>query len=143
MAKVPEWVAEALPFTFVVAGVPVVKKNGKQVVRNRRTGRVLVISNQKVRSWSDEAVEAFRSQWGGLPPLPAEIELNAAIVTYCGPRQSPDASNLYEAPQDALQRAGVLANDYWIRTHNGSDRRRDVIRPRVEVTLSLFEGEKT
>jgi Holliday junction resolvase RusA-like endonuclease len=69
--------------------------------------------------------------------VPSGVELNCAIISYCGRGQTPDASNLYEAPQDALQRAGIISNDYWIRTHEGSNRLRDEANPRVEIILSV------
>ena len=35
--------------------------------------------------------------------------------------KSGDLSNLYQLPEDALQSAGILENDCWIKSHSGSD----------------------
>lgn len=124
-----------LPAYFVIFGKPVSKKNGKKIIRTR-SGRPMIISNSDVLAWERDAVRQLKRQWMHDHPIPKGILLNARIVSYCAKRQRSDASNLYEAPQDALQEAGILENDYWIVSHNGSKRLVDDENPRVEITLT-------
>lgn len=123
---------------FVIQGRPQVKKNSKRVIRDRR-GQTRVVSSDEYHAWEQAAVLQLRAQWRNRPPL--EGLWNASIVSYLGARQRPDASNLYEGPQDALQLAGVFHNDSQIVSHDGSRRRRDNARPRVEVYLTPAEGD--
>jgi Holliday junction resolvase RusA-like endonuclease len=124
------------PRRFVIEGKPITKKNSKRIVR-RGSGRPFLISSDAYREWEASAVVQLRMQWRGKEPL--EGEWNAAILSYLGPRQRPDASNLYEGPQDALQLAGVVVNDSQIVSHDGSRMTRDPTRPRVEITLTRAE----
>lgn len=123
-----------LSWTFVIVGKPIVKKNRKRIVSNRKTGKPFIASSTEYSAWEKTAIAQLRQQWSGRAPL--EGEWNAAIITYLAARQRPDASNLYEGPQDALERAGVLNNDFQIVSHDGSRRRRDAANPRVEITLT-------
>lgn len=47
-----------------------------------------------------------------------------------------DAVGLYQALADALQNAGVIPNDRWLRRWWGSDVVPDRARPRVELTIT-------
>lgn len=136
--EIPKWVNELLPITFIIPGPPVVKKNNKRIIVNKRTGKPMIISSTQAIAWQDKAIGVLRRIWKDRDPIPAGILLNAMIVSYLDSSQRPDASNLYEAPQDALQEAGVISNDYWIVSHNGSRRKRDPEWPRVEITLSII-----
>jgi len=128
---------------FVILGRPVVQKNRMQIRRNRKTGQSFIGKSPEVEAWMRRAVLQLRQQWHEDGPIEHGVFLNAAIVTYQGPRGKADASNLYEAPQDALQKAGIVSNDYWIRSHNGSDRLSDPAKPRVEITLTMHHEEKS
>lgn len=69
-------------------------------------------------------------------PLPA-IDYNCAAHFY-RERDDADTDNLISGLADALQDAGVLADDFHLRTWNGTDRFLDVARPRVELTLTPY-----
>jgi hypothetical protein len=108
---------------------------------SKKTGKMkhVPLSNKGVRAWETEAIRAFKEQWGGLPKIPPGVPLHAKIVSFQGDKQHLDLSNSYEAPQDALQKAEVISNDYWIESHDGSRKLRDIARPRVVVFLSILE----
>lgn len=74
-------------------------------------------------------------------PLPP-IDYNCAAHFY-RERDDADTDNLITGLADALQDAGVLEDDFSIRTWNGSDRFVDATHPRVEVTLTPYLGRHT
>jgi Holliday junction resolvase RusA-like endonuclease len=135
--KKGNWIDLALPITFVVPGLPVVKKNNKRIITNRRTGKPMLLSSEECIGWEKRAETIMINQWYPRPPIPAGVELNCAIRSFLGHGQRPDASNLYEAPQDALEKARVIMNDYWIVSHDHSMRKRDISFPRTEIVLSI------
>ncbi len=154
---------EDFEFRLVVPGAPFVQKNSRdiRVVPERRDGsgkpgshrcpycklrfHVLLVPSTAYKKWRREAVKHLDDFWhrrirGALPvwlddKKKHQLEVNAAIVTYLE-RRGADADNLYPGPQDAMQEAGILTNDVVIRTHDGSDRRKDKDNPRVEITLT-------
>jgi len=135
-------------FKLVVTGKPVVLKNSKKIITIG--GRPSIVSNAKASHYLREAAEQLAVQWRSVfrEAIPLHVEVNAAIVTYLPTRAKPDASNLYQAVEDAMKghtphckpkcdkHAGVIVDDVQIRTHDGSDRRYDPDNPRVEVTIS-------
>lgn len=128
-------------FEFTIIGKPVSWKNQAKIGYNKYTGEMFVTKQQEKHNWFNDAVLQIRNQHrrqDGREPIPRAVELNAAIVSYVTKKQWPmiDSSNLYQGPEDALQAAGVLENDWSIRSHDGSDRRLDDKRPRVEIVLT-------
>ena len=59
-------------------------------------------------------------------------------VFYTAKRQRPDLTNLEQAVGDMLEKAGVITNDYWIGSWDGSRRLKDWDEPRVEITIRLM-----
>ncbi len=137
----------------------------------KRSRKVIVIKGRgsiglttEARHWVEAAAKQLRDQWSRGPgePIPAGIEINAAIVSYLPDKRRIDASNLYQGVEDAMQSCGaqcakktaknprwrckrhaaVLRDDHQIRTHNESDRRLDRARSRVEVTLTPYAPGK-
>jgi hypothetical protein len=138
-------------FRFSVEGNAVPLKNSKGAVV--RGGKPTVIPNPKAKRYLERLACSLRADWYSVfrVPLPKGVFLNAAIVTYLPDGKRKDADNLYAAPGDALQtcrpkckegcrkHAGIITDDWWIRTHNGSDRLIDKARPRVEITLTPYD----
>jgi hypothetical protein len=141
-------------FRLVVHGEPAVLKNSKQIVQ-LPNGRPLITSSTQAKKYLKLAALQLRCQWNAVfrQPIPGDVLLNAAIVTYLATRRRVDASNLYEAPQDAMKACGprckpgcsvhaaVLTDDWQIASHDGSRRLYDHDRPRVEITLTPYVGE--
>lgn len=123
--------------TFVIPGHPVSMKNGKQI-RRKRSGVPFIASGDNAAAWLKNATDILRVQWLGQPPLPKRF-MNAAIESV---GSKADADNLYCAPLDALEKAGILPNDYWVRSHDGSDRRMCIgdEPEHVRVTLTPWAG---
>lgn len=71
--------------------------------------------------------------------LPIRTPVNVCFTFYRATRHIVDLSNLYELPQDALQKAGILENDALIESHDGSRKRYDPKNPRTEIVITPFE----
>ena len=145
MYKLPDDFRQA----FTVVGQPIVQKNSKTIrllpARNKRGSHrcpecgkwihaVLTLS-KAARDWRKWAVDALSRQWRH-GPLPKHVRVNAQITSYMRTRKQPDASNLYQGPEDAMQEAEVFADDIVIASHNGSRRDYDPHKPRVEIVLT-------
>ena len=65
------------------------------------------------------------------------VELSVTIINYLGKRQRTDVDNLAAGPLDSLEKAQIIANDYWIKRLL-CERRKDDENPRAEITLELY-----
>jgi len=106
--------------TVTISGRPLILKNRKQISVNRRTGKPFVRSNAQVEIRRDGAILSLKRQWSGRPAIDYPIGLR--ITAYVAGGHIPDLSNLYEAPQDFMQAAGVIADDRLVEHHDGSRR---------------------
>ena len=107
---------------LTIHGKPVVLKNSKQIIVVN--GRRIIKSNPRVEAWQHKAIASLCEQWGNRPAIAEPV--NLSIRSY-GPWKSssetiPDASNLYQAPEDVLEAAGVLVDDRQVESHDGSRR---------------------
>jgi Holliday junction resolvase RusA-like endonuclease len=117
----------ATTYKIVILGAPPSKKNSKVW-----TGKYLV-SNSKYQKWEKHAILQAKTQWKGAP-LDTWLRMTAAF--YLPTARKSDLSNLYEAPQDMLEKAGILTNDNLIVSHDGSRRYIDRDNPRMEIHLT-------
>jgi hypothetical protein len=122
-------------------------------------GKHTIGLSPQAKKWAKKACEQIGLQWSMVfkEPIPKEILLNAAIVSYLPSARLIDASNLYQGPEDIMsshnalcqkrkdgkpktceKHAGVYVDDSQIVTHNGSDRLIDSTYPRVEITLTPY-----
>jgi Holliday junction resolvase RusA-like endonuclease len=107
---------------LTIPGPPVVLKNRKVAFIVKGVARITNSTQaKKALRW---ATDVLWAHW--TPRLPITGPVNLAITSY-GPwkRSSeniPDASNLLQLPEDALQAAGVLADDRQVESHDGSRR---------------------
>lgn len=72
-------------------------------------------------------------------PVPAKTELWVEAHFYLGARQQPDLDGLFNACADILEAAGVIPNDYWIASWDGSRKHRDPGNPRTEVWVRTLQ----
>lgn len=127
---------------------PISFKRHWKSVRIGRHSRIVL--DTEAKKWQLEAAAQLRDQWSKVfcIPIPKTVPLNAAIISYLPNKRLADASNLYQGPEDAMQacnrhckpkcqkHAGVIEDDVAIEGHDGSGRRIDRARPRVEITLT-------
>lgn len=121
----------------MIFGPPVSSKSEYKIVKlgnAMRLGR-----SNKVRRWSDDATLQLRQQHAGKPPLDlvdgkTHNRVEAWITLFVGEGQRMDVNNGAQGVLDALQRAGVVSNDYWI-CPLWLNRERDHENPRVFIEL--------
>ena len=135
--------------SFVLPVVPRTKKNSRTHVRKRaKTGNMITVP---LPSDAYRAMEAGIVSWIAPRclrfqdlPWPVQLRslllaqpLNCAAIFY-REKNIGDANGYYQGLADALEAAGVLADDKWIVQWDGSRLRKDANRPRIEVTLTAI-----
>lgn len=125
-------------YRFTIKGNPAIKKNNRMSVHNKRTGRSFPIKSKKLQGAEANAYADLMEQKRRSMVLPIRTPVNVCFIFYRETRHKTDLSNLYELPQDALQKAKILEDDYLIESHDGSRRRYDPENPRTEITITPF-----
>lgn len=110
-----------------------IKKNNKQIAYNKSNGRRFIISSNKAQAyekWLTLKLKSLKMQ-KNLETIDQLVNVSFKFsfpksVYYTKKneisKRLPDMSNLYQAPEDALQKAGILENDYLIGSHDDSRR---------------------
>lgn len=107
--------------------------------------QTVILPEESYRKAVKEVVPQLRRAWGERPPIggkdqPLWIEAHYFI----GPRQRPDGLSLNEAAADLLQAAGVITNDSWIESWDGTRRHKDQRgNPRTEIVIREFVATTT
>jgi Holliday junction resolvase RusA-like endonuclease len=118
---------------IVIEGKPKATKNGKRIVKFGK--RSALISSKDAMTWRRSAVEQIKAQipkdWQPITPKQGAV---VELRVYQGSRQSIDVDNAVSSVFDAMEKAGVLSNDYAI-VSGSFWRGRDTARPRVEVMV--------
>jgi len=135
--------------TFVLPVVPRTKKNSRTHVRKRaKTGNMITVPLPSDAYRQMEAgIRSFSRSLGGyvlyqshvvlLASLQLAQPLNCAAIFYRDADRG-DAVGYYQGLADALEAAGVVADDKWIKQWDGSRLAKDAGRPRIEVTLTAI-----
>ncbi|MBL0233219.1 MAG: RusA family crossover junction endodeoxyribonuclease [Chitinophagaceae bacterium] len=127
------------------------KKNNRDIFINKKTGRMFPSKSTKLRDMEHYLTrqlinEKLRSSLKTIDH-PIEIKFtflfpNDHYFTKKGNinKKIPDLSNLYELPQDCLQKAGVIENDTLIHSHDGS-RRLPNNKDYYELHIEIFKHD--
>ena len=110
-----------------------IKKNSKQIFRNKSTGRPFIASNSKAQALMNtlnaELLKAKMMSSCGLIDYDVNVQMVFAFpkkyfFNAKGKRSKKiaDIGNLYQAVEDGLQKVGIIQNDSLICSHNLSDR---------------------
>src|SRR6266705_6109236 len=95
-----------------ITGTVVSLKNSRRLVRNRRTGKPFSIKSADAERYIRDFIAQVPAKYRGLK-LGNENQLLRAVIRIWYPslRSDLDTAIIY----DALQLAGVISNDRWIR----------------------------
>ena len=121
-----------IKFTIPIA--PVSKKNSQRIVVNRVTGKPFIMPSEQYKRYEREAawfVLRARQQ----PPI--DYPVNVKCLFYMPTHRKCDLTNLLEAIDDIMVKAGLLADDNYtvIQSHDGSRVLYDKANPRTEVYI--------
>lgn len=123
--------------TFTVPLIPISKKNSQQILTNRATGRPFIMPSKKYKEYEKAAARY----------IPMGVFINAPVnikcLFYMPTRRKCDLTNLLEAIDDVMVKAGLLADDDYtiIESHDGSRVLYDKENPRTEVYIEYsLEG---
>lgn len=127
-------------------------KNRKRIFTNKRTGASFLGTEQKHKNYQNEllaklikarpadfvcnSASMLRIQFKFAYPRHKIVTKKNALNRKCG-----DLSNLYQMPEDCLQRAEIISDDVYIVSHAGSKR---VISPdeNYYIEIKVFEIEE-
>ena len=123
---------------LIIKGRPVTKKNHCQIIRNRNTGRPMLIQSPQYRQYEKEFIKQMNENLKGL--FDAEVQLHMRALYYFPDRRGKaDLVNLIQATQDILQKFGLYNNDSQIKSLDGSRIVGiDKDNPRVEIEIEAI-----
>ena len=128
-----------MKITIEIPGNPITKKNSQRIVQMRgkggKPGRSMIIPSQQYKVYEAAAMVALK-EWKPRPPITGPVQITC--IYYMRERRKVDLTNLMEATDDILVRAGVLEDDNRevVASHDGSRVYHDPERPRVEITIT-------
>lgn len=122
---------------IVINAAPVTKKNSQRIVVIK--GRPMILPSKQYADYEKVAVRQIRAQIGdGFEALDGCY--NVKCLFYMATKRKTDLTNLLEAADDVLVRAGVLSDDNntVVGAHDGSRVLYDKARPRTEIEIMEF-----
>ena len=109
---------------------PITKKNSQQIIKSR--GRPMLIQSKRYRQYEKDALMLIKK-----PKEPISAPVNLRCVFYRATKHRVDLSNLIEAAQDVLVKAGVIEDDNYkyIKSLDGCRVEFDKENPRTEIEI--------
>lgn len=123
---------------FTVPLTPISKKNSMQILINKATGRPFIMPSKRYKEYEKDAMYFMPK---GIETIAEPV--NVKCLFYMPTRRKVDLTNLLEAIDDILVKAGILQDDHSgiVVSHDGSRVLYDKNRPRTEVEIeNHFEG---
>jgi len=124
---------------FKIPVTPVTKKNSQRVVKVNN--RVLILPSAKYVDFENRIIKYVKE----LKYCEINTPISLCAVFYMPTRRRVDLTNLLEAIDDALVKAGILADDNCtiIVSHDGSRVKYDKSNPRIEITITPSNDVET
>lgn len=118
---------------FIIRLVPVTKKNSMRIAINKKTGKPFVLPSAKYAEYETAAMWFIPK-----PVKPIDYPVNIKCLFYMETRRKCDLTNLLEAIDDIMVKAGLLADDNFtvIQSHDFSRVLYDKANPRTEVYIT-------
>ena len=123
---------------YKITGQPVVLKNNKRIVKMGKFTRL--IPSKKVLKAEKLALLELNKQKVSTWRSKLHVKFTFYGAWKDGNSNVPDLSNLYEAPQDWLQKSEIIEDDRLIESHDGS--RRICMCPTCPKRLKYKRGER-
>lgn len=114
---------------------PITKKNSQQILVNNVTGKPFIMPSKKYKEYEEAAM------WFIPKNKQINTPVNVKCLFYMSNRRKCDLTNLLEAVDDVLVKAGLLADDDYtiIQSHDGSRVYIDKENPRTEIYVTDTE----
>ena len=124
--------------TFTIKLPPVTKKNHQQIVVNKKTGRPFVIPSKQYKDYEEQAL------WFIPKGIYIAQRCNVCCRFYMPTKRKVDLTNLLEAIDDIMVKAGLLEDDNSniIYSHDGSRVYYDKDNPRTEIEILLLDFDE-
>lgn len=118
---------------FTVKLPPISKKNSQQIVTNHATGKPFIMPSKKYKEYEKAAMWFIPR-----PQQPLDCPVNVKCLFYMPTKRKCDLTNMLEAIDDVMVKAGLLEDDNFtiIAGHDGSRVLYDKENPRTEVTIT-------
>ena len=125
---------------FTVPLPPISKKNSQQIYRPNGMNRPIIVPSKKYKEYEQSAFYYIPKQ-----PKPINEPVNVKCLFYMPTKRRCDLTNLLEAIDDVMVKAGLLEDDNFtiIAGHDGSRVLYDKENPRTEVTITYDLKENT
>lgn len=123
---------------FTIPLAPISKKNSQRILINRKTGKPFIMPSAAYKDYEREAALFIpRGECINSP-------VNVKCLFYMPTRRKVDLTNLLEAIDDILVKAGLLSDDNFtiVESHDGSRVLYDKTNPRTEIEITKNEVEK-
>jgi len=117
---------------FTVFGIPRTKKTHN--VLARAGSRLVILPNKKWTEWVERAYMVWPRGRTDLQDVP----YNICALFYRDANRG-DAVGYYQGLADLLEKRGIISNDKWLVSWDGSRLLKDKGNPRVEITLTAVE----
>ena len=122
------------PLKYTIQLTPRTKKNSQQILVNSKTGRPFIMPSKQYKAYETAALSFLLKK----PEIPIDFEVNVKCLFYLPTKRKTDLTNLLEAIDDILVRAGILLDDNYnvIAAHDGSRCLYDKHNPRTEIEIT-------
>ena len=123
---------------IILKGPPRTKKNSQVLVRSG--SKMIPLPSRSYREYEIACLAQLR--YAKTPAAdPEGGPYNVRCLYYMPTRQRVDLTNLLEATDDILVKAGILPDDSseYVGGHDGSRVMHDKANPRVEITITAME----
>ena len=123
---------------FTIPLPPISKKNSQQIFRPNGMNRPIIVPSKKYKEYEKDALYF----------IPKNIYINWPVNVKClffmPTKRKCDLTNLLEAVDDIMIKAGLLADDNYkiIESHDGSRVFVDRENPRTEVYITVANNEQ-
>lgn len=119
---------------FTIPIQPISKKNSQQILINRATGRPFIAPSKHFKEYERAAM------WFIPKNIYISAPVNIKCLFYMQTRRKCDLTNLLEAIDDVMVKAGLLADDNFtiIQSHDGSRVLYDKEKPRTEIYIEAI-----
>ena len=123
---------------FTIKLPPITKKNSQQILVNKATGRPFIMPSKQYKEYERDAMWFIPR-----PEQPIDYPVNVKCTFYMPTRRKVDLTNLLEAVDDIMVKAGLFKDDHSgiVVSHDGSRVLYDKENPRTEVEIEILSEE--